>query len=120
CDFYIKSKAIIIRWARRSGCRKRHELPLAVKAHRRRAEFSPANLVYRRFGLPWRAGADVADDAGQNVSSSSLGSGVAVRLHPDWHQTENGNQAKAGDTQSESHFNEGKRVEPPQAEFHFL
>ena len=90
------------RWARRSARPNRCKPALAVKAYRRLAAFTPVNLVSDRFGLPWRAGADIAHDARQNVSSSSLGSGVAVRLHPDRHQAENGEQAKGGDTQSES------------------
>jgi hypothetical protein len=41
-------------------------------------------------------------------------------LHPDGQQTEDGNQAKGSDTKSERYFYKGKRVYPPQAEYHFL
>jgi hypothetical protein len=70
--------------------------------------------------LAWRAAAEVAHRAGQNVSSSSLGSGGAVRLHPDWHQAENGKQAKGGDAKSESQLDKRKASRVIPDGFHFL
>ena len=50
----------------------------------------------------------IRDDGGDDVGGSSLGSRVAIRLHADRHQTENGNQTKGGDTESESQLDKGK------------
>jgi hypothetical protein len=109
-----------IRGAYRSGSLQRRPPPLAVKAHRRRVAFTPVNTIFGSFALPSRAGADVAHDARQNVSSSSLGSGVAVRLHPDRDQTEDCNQTKGGDPQCESQLDKGKAARAMPDRFHFL
>jgi hypothetical protein len=49
-----------------------------------------------------------------------LGSRVAIRLHADRHQTEHRNQTKGSYTEGESQLDKRKRVDPPQAENHFL
>jgi hypothetical protein len=82
---------------------------LPVKAHRPFVVFTPTDFVYPGGVLVWLAAADIAHDVRQNVSSGSLGSGDAVRLYPDRHQTENGNQTKSGDPQSECQLDKRKR-----------
>jgi hypothetical protein len=49
-----------------------------------------------------------------------LRSGVAICLHPDGQQTEDGNQAKRSDAKGEGNLDKRKGVYPPQAEHHFL
>jgi hypothetical protein len=49
-----------------------------------------------------------------------LRSRVAICLHANWHQAEDGDQAKGGDTKGESQLDQRKGVDPPQAKHHFL
>jgi hypothetical protein len=75
-----------------------------------------------RFRIVIRSGcgAQICDNRSHDVRRAALGSRVTIRLHADRHQTKDANQTKRGDAQGESQFDEGKRVDPPQAEFHFL
>ena len=65
-------------------------------------------------------GTQIGDNQRDYVSRGGLRGGVAICLQTNRHQTEDGNQAKSGDPQSESHLDKGKCVWAMGEQFHFL
>jgi hypothetical protein len=73
-----------------------------------------------RIVIKSRCRAQIRDHRSHDVRRGALRIRVTVCLHAKRHQTEDGKQTKGRDTQGEGQLDKRKRVNPPQAEYHFL